>query len=427
MDWAFSTETPSPCIVGFMILLPDPVPLPPKSTWFAPTDEPAPELSRMLHVPVAGVEPIEMHDDGRNFVSLRFWQMIDDSTPRFAAESELLHSAFEAMHPRDGGEPDGPSLSEEVEEQLADDRRYRTVVEAVTFNSAESSTLTPIDRCLNALLKFHRAYRVTAPRPLAELTVKRLFPMTFAFTRQMDEEAVTPIGLLILDGTWPGMTGNVTEIDHHMFDQVAEMQRRLDRFDPLARFMESRTDADYALHGVGSYRDAIIHLGIACEVLFDSLLGMLMWEEDRSVEEGAEVFSIPIARRIKTQFHPRLKGTWKVDAGEVGEWSTHVADVRNRVVHAGYLPTRQEAIVAESAADGLRLFISNKLAAAGARYPYTGLTLFSEARMPEGVPTLNKAARTWVAANRERLADLEDDHRVWREAVNAEVLRRGRS
>lgn len=410
-----------------MILLPEPIPIPQKATWFAPTDEPAPELAGALHVPTPGADPIEMDEAGRNFVSMRFWQMVDNSVAPFAGESELLRLAFDAMHPGKGDDSDGPNLYEKVAEDIAADERYRTVVEAITFNSVEPTDVTPIDRCLDALLKFHRAYRVMARTPLAELTVKRLFPMAFAFTRKVDEDAVTPIGLLMLDGTWPGMTGNTSEIDQGLFDQVAQIQRRLDGLDPLTRFMECRTDAAYALHGIGSYRDAVIHFGIACEVLFDSILGMLMWEEGLRVDAAAEVFSTPITTRIKTQFHPRLKGTWKLDAGELGEWSAKVAEVRNRVVHAGYSPTRDEAVAAEMAADGLRLFISNKLAAAGKRYPYTGFTLFGEGAVPKGIPTLNSAARKWLAANRGQLASMQEDHRVWREAVNAAVVRRVRS
>lgn len=137
------------------------------------------------------------------------------------------------------------------------------------------------------------------------------------------------------------------------------------------------------------------------------------------------MFSAPITTRIKNQFHPRLKGTWKLDRGELGAWSVEVAGVRNRVVRAGYLPTMQETLAAEAAADQLRDFVARKLANAGRQYPYTGLTFFGEGDVPHGIPTLNKSARKWVEENRANLSTKGDQHRKWREAVNDDVVRRG--
>ncbi|WP_186626559.1 hypothetical protein [Rhodococcus sp. BP22] len=410
-----------------MILLPDPIPIPQKATWFTSTDESAPELRETAQIPQSGVDPIHLDDEGRNFVSLRFWQMRDESPIPFAHENELLMKAFAAMHPgdHDNPHPDDSGLGDETADDLELEERYRTVVEAVTFHSAEPTASTPIDRCLKALLQFHRAYRMMADRPLSVLTVKRLFPLALVFTRALEDTTVTPLGLYALNGSPPNLGGLVSEIRREVFDQVAGLQKRLDQYDPLARFLESRTDAAYELHGPGSYRDAIIHLGIACEVLFDGLLGMLMWEEGTPVERAAEVFSAPITTRIKNQFHPRLKGTWKLDRGELGAWSVEVAGVRNRVVHAGYLPTMQEALAAEAAADQLRDFVARKLANAGSQYPYTGLTFFGEGDVPHGIPTLNKSARKWVEENRANLSTKGDQHRKWREAVNDDVARRG--
>ncbi|UDF21581.1 hypothetical protein [Rhodococcus qingshengii] len=427
MDWAFSDKVVAPCVVGFMILLPDPIPIPQKATWFTLTDESAPELRGTAQTPEAGLDPIHLDDEGRNFVSLRFWQMRDDSPIPFSHENELLMKAFAAMHPRDHNDlhPDDPSLGDETADDLELIQRYRTVVEAVTFYSAEPTEVTPIDRCLKALLQFHRAYRMMADQPLSTLTVKHLFPLTLVFTRNLGDTTVTPLGLSTLNGSPPNLGSLVSEIQREVFDQVAALQKRLDQYDPLARFLESRTDAAYELHGPGSYRNAIIHLGIACEVLFDGLLGMLMWEEGTSIEHAAAVFSTPITTRIKNQFHTRLKGTWKLDRGELGAWSVEVAGVRNRVVHAGYLPTAQEALAAEAAADHLRDFVARKLANAGSQYPYTGLTFFGEGEVPHGIPILNKSARKWVEENRVDLATKGDQHRKWREAVNDAIARRG--
>ncbi|RPA12484.1 hypothetical protein [Gordonia sp. OPL2] len=425
MTQEFFDEIAPPCVVGLMILLPDPIPIPQRATWYSTTDERVPELDGMRSVPQPGMEALEVLDGEHNFVSLRFWQMVDDSPAPFVHESKLLMKAFDVMHPTDNGDPDHDYLDREI----APGERYRTVVEAITFNSEEPSDTSAIDRCLNELMKFYRSYRMVASRPLPELTIRRLFPTVLTFRRAADETEVTFVGITVLeDGAPPNLGGLSSEIgtDHAMFDQAAGLQGRLDRLDPLARYVECRTDAGYALYGVGSFRDAVIHLGIACEVLFDGLLGMLMWEEGMSVDDAAEVFSGTITTRIKGEFHTRLGGTWRLDRGELGDWSTKVADVRNRVVHSGYRPTEAEAVAAEAAADSLRAFTAQRLSALGRKYPFTSVVYFGDQPVPQGVPTLNRAARSWLEVNRGSLDAKRREHYAWREAVNAAVSRRGR-
>ena len=418
------TEIVAPCVVGFMILLPDPIPIPPKATWHTVTEERVPELDGIPYSPQAGSEPLGGVAEASNFVSFRFWQVVDDSTEVVTHESKLIERAFDAMHPSARTEGAGTDADRPDCDSGA---RYRTVVEAVTFLSEHPTDVSPLDRCLEALSKFHRAYRVIAPRPVPELTLKRLFPMVLTFRRRIVETEVTPYGIVILeDGSFADTGGYVDGIGPEIFDQVAECQNRLDQHDPTIRYAECRTDAAYALHGIGSFRDAIIHLGIACEVLFDGLLGMLMWEEGRSVEEAAQVFSGTITTRIKNEFHVRLGGTWRLDRGELGRWGKCVADTRNRVVHAGYRPGGQEAFEAERAADDLRDFVARRLSAKGKTYPFTNCTFFGDGPVPPGVPTLNKAARTWLATNRNSLDAKRAEHKVWREAVDAAVSRRSR-
>lgn len=412
-----------------MILVPEPIPIPQKATWFKPVDESAPELAGTTQFPQLGVEPVHVDDEGKNFVSLRFWQMKDDSPVPFAHESQLLLKAFAAMHPCEAGEADeNVGKFDEIEDALETGERYRTVVEAVTFHSVDNAAgLGPLDRCVEALLNFHRAYRMRATRPLALLTRQRLFPLALGFSRAVDETEVAPLGLIALNGRPPELGGLVSEIDPTPFDHVVELQRRLDQYDPLVRFLESQTDAAYALHGQGSYRDAVIYFGIACEVLFDGLLGMLMWEEGVSVEAAAEVFSEPIVSRVKKQFHTRLRGTWKLDRGEVGDWHQEVAAIRNRVVHSGYIPLMDEALAAEAAASALRDFTANRLAATCSRYPFTAVTFFGDRKQAGAIPGLNRAARRWLEQNRGELAAKRQDHLEWRQTVHELISRRAKA
>ena len=108
----------------------------------------------------------------------------------------------------------------------------------------------------------------------------------------------------------------------------------------------------------------MILVAAACEVLLDVLLLALLWESGQTPEEAASLFRLgeSITRRIKTHYHRRIGGTWQLDQpGPVRGWFERVADLRNRCLHTGLRPSRDDAIAAMDSGDALRLFIIERL------------------------------------------------------------------
>lgn len=59
----------------------------------------------------------------------------------------------------------------------------------------------------------------------------------------------------------------------------------------------------------------------SCEVLLDTILALLMWEEGETAEIVAPVFEEgKMLRRVTQEVTPRLGGNWSTDRGAVGDW-----------------------------------------------------------------------------------------------------------
>jgi hypothetical protein len=64
----------------------------------------------------------------------------------------------------------------------------------------------------------------------------------------------------------------------------------------------------------------------AAEILFDSLLGMLLWEANIAADnEGIEIavseLSFNLVKRVRQCIHPKLGGVWRTEGpGVVAAW-----------------------------------------------------------------------------------------------------------
>lgn len=422
-----------PYLKGFVMILPASVPLPDQAIWSFDTDELEPLLDGQGFAPTASSPgPLPSDGVGRNFVSLRFWQIEDTYQVPFEADLSHLFAAFNRVHPRQTGTiaPTAPPPSAAAAGMSP---RYRTAVEAVTFVArAEDLTATatkpdPLSRCLEKLFQWHRAYRVVAQAPIEELTYPQLFPMVLTFRRPLANDMVTPDGLMHLasDNIQLGApAAHIGSIDQNL---LAVSLSRLKLGDPVQAFVERRVDAQYERSVKGDYGSAIIQFSIACEVLLDGLLGLLLWEEGSDEEHAATVFSTDITPRLKIQYSPRLGGNWQLDTGGLSGWFDHVAGPRNRIVHAGHRPTAQQATQASDTVASLAKFISDRLAERIIDYPKTAYLFLG----PDGLRERGRFTRRmqdWINGQPPNaVLDWIRDYAEWRERVNGKVQRRRRS
>jgi hypothetical protein len=149
-------------------------------------------------------------------------------------------------------------------------------------------------------------------------------------------------------------------------------------------------NARAALDVYGEASDSIVKSAIGCEALLDGTLELMLWEEGASAARVSKIFTdTTVTRRVKSQFPPRLGGSWHMDGnGAIALWRQRVADVRNEAVHRGSEPTREQAQLAVNASSSLHRFLVGRAAERVGRYPRLALAYNSmEGLDAQGVVT----------------------------------------
>ncbi|MDP9369613.1 MAG: hypothetical protein M3Q03_15270 [Chloroflexota bacterium] len=243
------------------------------------------------------------------------------------------------------------------------------------------------DTVLNHVQRVQRAYHRVSHWPM-RLATRPTLPSTLPMAD----------GPLSADGTvegWrprPAMSVFVVNLNFaRQFDPgaldkdgLAEFHAAVDRDDiePFGNYVELRRESSVALHRVGDYKSTVLAAATASEVLLDDLLLHLMWEQGTRPEDAYGRFADPrqsVIRRVKTEYPPRLGGTWDPDRpGPLQDWASAVLGVRHRSIHAGYMPTPPEAEKSLSALLSLERLLADAVAQRNAHFPRTALVFLGE-------------------------------------------------
>ncbi|MFE0084060.1 hypothetical protein, partial [[Kitasatospora] papulosa] len=209
------------------------------------------------------------------------------------------------------------------------------------------------------------------------------------------------------------------------FSRLEAHLGRLWNGSPLELVMGRATEADQLLRQQGDYANAVIHSAMSSEILLDSLLGLMLWEEqiasedfDKAVEVFDESKRGGLASRVRREYSPRLGGNWNPEVhGPVRQWSKDLAYLRGRVVHRGYRPTKAEAVTALEASDKLLEFAKSRLALKARVYPRTSLMILGE----PGLRRIGgwKAVSKFLESNEEHPLSWFSSYSKWRNTVDA--------
>ncbi len=123
----------------------------------------------------------------------------------------------------------------------------------------------------------------------------------------------------------------------------------------------------------GDRADGVVNLQTAIEsMLYDLLRGLLVDEGKTLDEITSELAGDLTFKRLLNRVAGKLGGSWDVtNSGVVGDYWSHLYLLRNRVVHAGYLPGDRDADLAQQSFLDFREFISERLHARAFTYPRT--------------------------------------------------------
>jgi hypothetical protein len=317
---------------------------------------------------------------------------------------------------------------------------YTTVVEAVTVlrvsERADGVSMTDhnardepdeitvaFERCFERLDLMIQAYRTYSKELVPRLSREQLPPLIpFATRPALGPPRWDGLSLFLIHFNVGAFAED--ELNADARDALNLYLEALSRDHPFVLFSEWSLDAEIAFRVEGRFGDCIVDAETAVETLLDALLSVLLWEDSVDPEEAArEAFSMPFARRVRTQFPPRLGGDWRTRGGRVlTRWYEDLARVRHRVVHSGYRPSREEAAAGMDAAAEVESFVRGRVLDRRDDYPRTTLILLAR-------PGLERAG-LWQGNIRrfaEEVADTEpgwfESIRSWREAVD-EALNR---
>jgi hypothetical protein len=367
-------------------------------------------------------EPLEWvkWNGGFNFVGMRLHRRTDSTTYRAEQDLQVFDLAMNVMNcqlparPELMGEP-VPSITTNL---------TRTVVETATpllpteDGDPGHAVSDAFDRCLAVLQGLTRAYVAASTdvrfRPISRQTCRMLVPMA---TQSIEGEWLD-FGVFHVhpgEGMVPFDAEELTETERHKLRVTLE---KIARGDPYIPFVERARVAHRAYRIDGDYPTTVISAQTACEILLNTVLLLMAWEEGRSREATREWFTgrVGFIRRVASQVAPRLGGNWGTQRPENPmSRICRLSDIRHAVVHAGYLPDEHEAQEALTTVDAAEAMVKERLVAKRMTYPRTALLLLGEPglRRLQGWDTRMIA---WVDSHASQEPDWISTFRSWRDA-----------
>lgn len=140
--------------------------------------------------------------------------------------------------------------------------------------------------------------------------------------------------------------------DAPTMDRVAHFADYVARSGGFDTYLDLRREAMVQRHFDGNNRMALVALATAGEVLLDTVLLHMLWEEHLPPEDAAAFFDRNKGHtaRVGKHFPPRIGGGWDPQANSAaGRYLRELVRLRHQVVHAGHEPTDGELEAARTA------------------------------------------------------------------------------
>ncbi len=429
-------------------------------TWFLPLPEPvgipagftllfqydgrnAPYIQAGARTGVSAIDMLRQAT-GPLDVALRLWQVpafsVNEQAQRMQAAQHVCDAVTAGadkvlpVELRDipGGRKGGPSALVTVAEVAAlfpADNGGDGADEQIEIDDLSH----PLLRCIDCTRQVVRAYRTATHAMVADPTYVRLPKFIPTAYRQLRGDAAlwtagyNELGHANAPYSLPKM------LDSESLAQWAGNIHLLSADDPQALFAERILQAQRLLKVDGTPGAALLLCSVATEALLDALLGLMLWEEigdapgnDGPVDEAATILSKDLRPRLRHEYSPRLGGSWDLTRpGPLANWQTHVASVRNRVVHRGYEPRPVEADEAIDASQDLNTHLADLLAKKAKRYRRTAGILIGE----DGLRSRHvwQSVGAFYADQARTEGPWRENYSSWRTKVDLLVERRARN
>lgn len=286
----------------------------------------------------------------------------------------------EATDPPPPGEP--PSLDPPDLVALATGRTVAEVACPVHPSGTDEELLEALDLAIEHVRIVQRAVATGSQAPVTLLARRTLPPIIPTFKGVIFRtggpgrrpEARDFVTLHIPDSASAARLSLRPEtFDDDTLEKVAWAISRVHGRAPFATFTDLRREA-LAQWSSGSARMAVVALAAAGEVLLDTALLLMLWEECTAPADATTYFdrNTGHTRRVAKHLPPRLGGGWDPDSRTPGgEYLRTLVRLRHRVVHAGHEPTAAELDGATNSLIGLEHYLADRLVSGHVLKRYT--------------------------------------------------------
>jgi hypothetical protein len=235
-------------------------------------------------------------------------------------------------------------------------------------------------RCMNALNAFLTALDlISKDARITSVSTRELGGIVFCGVRPIGQPW-KPLGSMIMHPDSLPVSLEPNPTDGAVKRAVAGIVRDMLGGRP---FLLSNIWFNRALRSLrlrGDYTDCVVSLQTAAEsMFFDLMRGILVDRGKPSAEINAKISPELPFKTLFDQISHVLGGNWqRTGAGIVARYWNEVYLLRNRVVHAGHIPSSAEAESALSAFMDVREYVSDRLWQQHAKFPRTLLAKVGE-------------------------------------------------
>ncbi|WP_338791900.1 hypothetical protein [Bernardetia sp. MNP-M8] len=225
------------------------------------------------------------------------------------------------------------------------------------------------DICLERLNLFIRSYRIMTKDKLTHQVNLKMLEAIPLFRIVDTETWIEQMGACITHTNVQYEKKPLTNLDSDKVFHYANVIGN--NLNPFILSQELILDAQRN-YVEGFYKEAIINIQTSFEVFLRTLLTELYKAENKTSEEADEIYDAKgFIGVLKSQFHERLGGQWKIkdEDCKIGRWYSKCYKIRNSIIHGGLVPDYIQTEEAINATDEVVLEIFQLLKTKESTYP----------------------------------------------------------
>lgn len=321
---------------------------------------------------------------GKSFVGINVWKVPDVidrqlrmDTNGFCLARALIEHTNPIAYPKLGDEFTNTPIIDGTIFELA------TPIYIPNQEASRDLISDAFDRCLEelngVLIAYLHATNDLRTRTLSRQNCRPLIPMMF------QDQSGKYYGLSPFGARLPLFSpqNDATLNDEELW-KFEVIRTRRSRNDPFSLYVERIKAAQRYLNIDGDYSSSIVTAQTSCEILLNSILLIISWEEGLSRRETRGWFEerVTFRARVQRRLQPLLGGNWSNPPGDgLVSLLENMQHLRNSIVHLGSSPNERQARSVIEAVNTIELFAKRRLVAKRREFPRTALMLLGEPGM----------------------------------------------